>query len=59
MMNEPANLKHLVFHAPSNEDITSSDAPANPPTTMKGPNTWAQMQKINLEVNSFLKRSFL
>ena len=33
------------------EDITPSDAPADPPTIMQGPMTRAQMRQLNLEVS--------
>jgi hypothetical protein len=40
------------------EDITPSDAPADPPTNMQGPMTRARMRQLNLEVSSFLSDPF-
>ena len=40
------------------EDITSSEAPADPPIVMQGPMTQARMRQLNLEVSSFLSDSF-
>ena len=40
------------------EDITSSEAPADPPTVMQGPMTRARMRQLNLEVSSFLSDPF-
>ena len=40
------------------EDITSSEAPADPPTVMQGPMTQARMRQLNLEVTSFLSDLF-
>ena len=40
------------------EDITLSDAPADPPTIMQGPMTRARMHQLNLEVSSFLSNHF-
>ena len=40
------------------EDITPSDAFADPPTVMQGPMTWARMRQLNLEVSSFLSDHF-
>ena len=37
------------------EDITSLDVPADPPTVMQGPMTRARMRQLNLEVSSFLR----
>ena len=42
----------------SYEDITPSDAPADPPTIMQGPMTRARMRQLNLEVSSFLSDLF-
>ena len=42
----------------SYEDITPSDAPADPPTIMQGPMTRARMRQLNLEVSSFLNDHF-
>ena len=42
----------------SYEDITPSDAPADPPTIMQGPMTQARMRQLNLEVSSFLSDPF-
>ena len=40
------------------EDITSLDVPADPPTIKQGPMTRARMRQLNLEVSSFLSDSF-
>ena len=40
------------------EDITSLEAPADPPTVMQGPMTRARMRQLNLEVTSFLSDPF-
>ena len=40
------------------EDITPSDASADPPTVIKGPMTRARMRQLNLEVSSFLSDPF-
>ena len=40
------------------EDITPSDAPADPPTIMQGPMTRARRRQLNLEVSSFLSDPF-
>jgi hypothetical protein len=40
------------------EDIASSDAPADPPTIMQGPMTQARMRQLNLKVSSFLSDPF-
>ena len=40
------------------EDITFSEVPADPPTVMQGPMTWARMRQLNLEVSSFLNNPF-
>ena len=42
----------------SYEDITPSDAPADPPTIMQGQMTRARMRQLNLEVSSFLSDPF-
>ena len=42
----------------SDEDITPSDVPADPPTVMQGPMTWARMRQLNLEVSLFLSDHF-
>ena len=42
----------------SDEDITPSDVPADPPTVMQGPMTRARMRQLNLEVSSFLSNPF-
>ena len=42
----------------SDEDITSSEVPADPSTIMQGPMTWAQKRQLNLEVCSFLSDTF-
>ena len=42
----------------SDEDITPLDVPADPPTIMQGPMTWARMCQLNLEVTSFLSDPF-
>ena len=42
----------------SYEDITPSDAPADPPTIIQGPMTQARMRQLNLEVSSFLSDPF-
>ena len=41
-----------------NEDITPSDAPADPPNNMQGLMTRARMRQLNLEVSSFLSYPF-
>ena len=48
----------LALTWPSNEDITPSDAPPDPPTIMQGPMTQARMRQLNLEVSSFLSNHF-
>jgi len=40
------------------EEITPSDAPADPPNNMQGPMTRARMRQLNLEVRSFLSDPF-
>jgi hypothetical protein len=40
------------------EDITPSNALADPPTNMQGPITRARMRQLNLEVSSFLSDHF-
>ena len=40
------------------EDITSSEVPADPPTIMQGPLTRARKRQLNLEVSSFLNDTF-
>ena len=40
------------------EDITSSEVPADPPTVMQGPMTRAQKRQLNLEASSFLSDTF-
>ena len=42
----------------TDEDITPSDVPTNPPTVMQGPMTRARMRQLNLEVSSFLSDPF-
>ena len=42
----------------SDEDITPSDVPTDPPTIMQGPMTRARMRQLNLEVSSFLSDPF-
>ena len=42
----------------SDEDITSLEAHADPPTVMQGPMTRARMRQLNLEVSSFLSDPF-
>ena len=42
----------------NHDDITPSDAPADPPTIMQGPMTRAQRRQLNLEVSSFLSDHF-
>ena len=42
----------------TNEDITSSEATADPPTIMQGPMTRPRMRQLNLEVSSFLSDPF-
>jgi len=42
----------------TDEDITPSDAPADPPNNMQGPMTRARMRQLNLEVSSFLSNHF-
>ena len=42
----------------SYENITPSDAPADPPTIIQGPMTQARMRQLNLEVSSFLSNPF-
>ena len=39
------------------EDITPSDTPADPPTTLQGPITRARARQLNLEVSLFLSTS--
>jgi len=40
------------------EEITPSDAPADPPNNMQGPMTRARMRQLNIEVSSFLSYPF-
>ena len=40
------------------EGITPSDAPIDPPTSMQGQMTGAQMRQLNLEVRMFLSDIF-
>ena len=40
------------------EDITSSEVPADPSTVMQGPMTQARMRQLNLEVSSFFSDYF-
>ena len=47
---------HFIIHA--DEDITPSDVPADPPTVMQGPMTWARMRQLNLQESSFLSDPF-
>ena len=47
-----------AFFVFTDEDITPSDVPADPPTIMQGPLTRARMRQLNLEVSSFLSDSF-
>ena len=42
----------------TDEDITSSEVPADPPTVMQGPMTRARKRQLNLEVSSFLSDTF-
>ena len=42
----------------TDEDITPSDVPADPPTVMQCPMTRARMCQLNLEVSSFLSDLF-
>ena len=56
---------HLLTNIPTrltwgqvDEDITSSEVPADPPTVMQGPMTWARKRQLNLEVSSFLSDTF-
>jgi hypothetical protein len=44
--------------ARGDEDITPSDALADPPTIMQGPMTRARRRQLNLEVSSFLSDPF-
>ena len=42
----------------TDEDITSSEVPADPSTVMQGPMTRARKRQLNLEVSSFLSDTF-
>ena len=42
----------------SDEDITPSDIPVDPPTVMQGPMTQARIRQLNLEVSSLLSDPF-
>ena len=42
----------------TDEDITSLEVPADPPTVMQGPMTRARMRQLNLEVSSYLSDPF-
>ena len=46
-----------VQEGEDDEDITPSDTPADPPTTLQGPITRARARQLNLEVSSFLSTS--
>ena len=48
----------LIQEGEDDENITSSEAPADPPTIMQGPMTQARMRQLNLEVSSFLNNPF-
>ena len=49
---------HVCETTLCDEDITSSEVPADPPTVMQGPMTRARKRQLNLEVSSFLSDTF-
>ena len=49
-------LNQTLMHG--DEDITSLEAPIDPPTIMQGPMTRARMCQLNIEVSSFLSDHF-
>ena len=51
-------MKFRLPKRKADEDITPSDASADPPTIMEGPMTRARMRQLNLEVSSFLSDHF-
>jgi hypothetical protein len=56
--DELESMTTPIQEGEDDEDITSSEVPADPSTVMQGPMTRARKRQLNLEVSSFLSDTF-